>query len=245
MTVPIRRCAAHIFQESEPGEIVIPPQYIRGHLITPPQAIYPGHIRYVLHVWQDGPRFRLETSWEIAPPPGFTTLAMHGAPPRGYVFASDGDRNWTIDHDTRQVWLRLNSEVGTWPSTNEFLFQFARYETVDDLLTDRLHCTTPRVCSEDTILERSVVVIEFGADECRWLKGPRTKHPLSGRARFWIDTETFVTLRQDQYAYAAYAEPDRLLLRTEVTSLSLDPHLPDELFDFVLPTGYRLNGETA
>jgi hypothetical protein len=244
MAFSIHRWAAHIIQDSEPGLIELPSQYIRGQLITPPRPIYPGHVRYALNIWQDGPRWREETSWEIAPPPGYTTLARHGAPPRGYVSASDGDRNWTIDPDTRQAWLRRNGEAGTWQSMHGFLYQFAQHKTVDDVLTDMFHCITPHIVGEDTMLGRSAVVIEFGADECRPVKGPPTKTPLSGRTVFWIDTETFVTLRRDQYAYPAYAEPHRLLLRTEATSISYDPHLPDGLFDFVLPEGYRLNDET-
>jgi hypothetical protein len=60
---------------------------------------------------------------------------------------------------------------------------------------------------------------------------------LEGRVVFWLDTDTYFTLRQDQYAYG---NPEHLVLSTSVTRIIYDPPLESSLFEVIVPPGYRL-----
>jgi hypothetical protein len=222
----------HLVEESEPGNVNdLNLRPCRSH------PIYPGPVHFGMTVWYEQGRWRSEFDWHRPPPEGFAALVTYGAPYVNFTSGSDGHRIWTTDRERRTVFLSSYCLAGTRPPSEGFLRRFAQVSELNGVLGDNFHCTSGTLRGVDEIAGRRAWVVEFGEDRCprRAKRPPPCVH--DGRMMFWVDAETFFTLREDQYACGA---SDHLILSTRVTSIEYNWPLEPELFEFFVPPGYTL-----
>ncbi len=100
-------------------------------------------------------------------------------------------------------------------------------------------CPEPKRTGETTVAKRAVYIVEADMTACSPLEGSTTIEGkdaelpgLGGRHVTWVDKETFLPLRSEDYA-----KDGTLRLSYEVTSVEYDVPIPDSIFRDIPPRG--------
>lgn len=90
-------------------------------------------------------------------------------------------------------------------------------------------CPPPKRQGQGTVAGRAVDIVELDHSSCL---PPEVPAEMRGRHRSWVDRETFLPLKMEDYA-----QDGTLRHRYEVTSIEYDVAIPDSIFTEIPPAG--------
>lgn len=155
------------------------------------------------------------------------------------VAVADGTDLWVYDPIANTVTVQPNDPASYFGAVFPFGGGAMDLRTV---LEEVAACHTPELTGEATIGGRKAYALDLGASSC--IRASGALAPLQGRRLVWIDKETFVTLKVEQYS----GVDGELLSATEVTELAFGTGSQVGEFVFTPPAGASvqdLRGGTA
>lgn len=176
-------------------------------------------------------RFESATRWRVE-----ESLAAYAASGQEVarferVAVADGASLWVLDPVANSVTVR---DIDTASYLGPVFPYSGGALDLRVVLSEAATCHNPELTGRESAGGRDAYVIDLGASSCARAAGSLA--PLQGRRVLWIDAETSMVLRVDQYSGADGA----LLSRTVATEVEIGPAAGVGQFSFTPPAGARV-----
>lgn len=157
-----------------------------------------------------------------------TTTDPHSRRVRRLTIGTDGDSFYLIDHDAKKVYVGPTSDVlglTSRPAVAIWLREFIHPNPFgDEIEGDLQELRSPRKIGDENCYEMHVIYKDN-----------------IGEAVWWFSKRDF--LPRGVQRFSTTPSGKRSIEQWQITNLVVDPKLPDEAFQLVIPSGYtRVDG---
>jgi len=197
-------------------------------LSNPP---YQSEIKGDVHLWWQTPNlWRIESQQSVSTSGSVTDYFG--------TFVADGKTIWSSTgtaEGNRVTILPFDSPIDPLGRTMSDVHWFSNFAEpggdLASLFNNARQCYDPKLLREEKVAGRPAYVIDLGPNKC---PTDSASYDLQGRRVIWVDKETFLELKGEQYA----TEPGQGLISTyEVTSVRYDGEIDPKVFTFTPPPG--------